>query len=90
MARLSAIIASLHDLQLSIMSAVEEQPATTSEMSRGVSQAAHGSTEIAASIVGVAEASEETDQAARETRVAVAELTRTAAGLRTQLSRFRV
>lgn len=58
---LSTIIASINDLQLSITSAVEEQTATTAEMSRGVSQAARGTTDI----VGVAEAAGSTDQAAR-------------------------
>ena len=89
MGRLSAIIASIHDLQLSITSAVEEQTATTAEMSRGVAQAAHGTTDIAASIVGVAEAAEGTDQAARDSRAAVDELARTASGLSAQVSRFR-
>ena len=89
MGRLSAIIASIHDLQLSITSAVEEQTATTAEMSRGVAQAAHGTTDIAASIVGVAEAAEGTDQAARDSRAAVDELARTAGGLSAQVARFR-
>ncbi len=89
MARLSAIIASIHDLQLSITSAVEEQTATTAEMSRGVAQAAHGTSDIASSIVGVAEAAEGTDQAARDSRAAVEELGRTASGLSEQVARFR-
>ncbi|MFC3687417.1 methyl-accepting chemotaxis protein [Aquipuribacter hungaricus] len=89
MSRLSAIIASIHDLQLSITSAVEEQTATTAGMSRGVAQAAGGTSDIAASIVAVAEAAEGTDQAARDTRAAVDELTRTAAGLSAQVGRFR-
>ena len=89
MGRLSSIISSINDLQLSITSAVEEQTATTAEMSRGVSQAASGSGDIATSIVAVAEAAEGTDQAARDTRAAVDELSRTASGLRAQVARFR-
>jgi len=90
MRRLSTIIASINDVQLSITSAVEEQTATTAEMSRGVAQAAQGTGDIAASIVGVAEAAELADRAARDTMAAVEELTRTAASLSSHVARFRV
>ena len=46
-AEISAIIASINDYQLTIASAVEEQTATTNEMSRNVAEAATGSGEIA-------------------------------------------
>ena len=51
---IATIIASINDYQLTIASAVEEQTATTNEMSRGVAEAATGSGEIAANITGVA------------------------------------
>ncbi|WP_246169295.1 methyl-accepting chemotaxis protein [Actinotalea subterranea] len=51
---ISAIIASINDYQLTIASAVEEQTATTNEMSRGVTEAATGSGEITVNINGVA------------------------------------
>ena len=41
-------------------SAVEEQTATTGEMSRSVGDAAHGATNIAGNISGVAEAAQTT------------------------------
>ena len=47
MGRSRSIIASINDYQLTIASAVEEQTATTQEMSRNVTQAATGSGEIA-------------------------------------------
>jgi methyl-accepting chemotaxis protein len=51
---ISQIIASINDYQLTIASAVEEQTATTTEMSRSVAEAATGSGEIANNITGVA------------------------------------
>jgi methyl-accepting chemotaxis protein len=51
---ISHIIASINDYQLTIASAVEEQTATTNEMSRSVAEAATGSGEIAHNITGVA------------------------------------
>ncbi|MBT0993652.1 methyl-accepting chemotaxis protein [Cellulomonas sp. DKR-3] len=63
---ISAIIASINDYQLTIASAVEEQTATTNEMSRGVAEAAQGAGEIAASITGVATAADASSQALAE------------------------
>ena len=62
---------------------VEEQTATTSEMSRSVHGAASGTTEIAGNITGVSTAAESTTQALTQTRTAVDELSRMAADLRT-------
>ncbi len=53
-ARSPTIITSINDYQLTIASAVEEQTATTSEMSRNVVEASTGSGEIAQNIAGVA------------------------------------
>jgi methyl-accepting chemotaxis protein len=88
MGEISAIIASINDYQLTIASAVEEQTATTQEMSRNVTEAATGSGEIAANITGVASASAATNEALGQSRVAVGELSAMAAALRTQIARF--
>jgi methyl-accepting chemotaxis protein len=88
MGQIGAIIASINDYQLTIASAVEEQTATTQEMSRNVSEAAAGSGEIAANITGVASASASTTEAISQSRVAIDELSQMAAELRTQISRF--
>ena len=45
--QIATIIASINDYQLTIASSVEEQTATTNEMSRGVAEAATGSGDIA-------------------------------------------
>ncbi len=85
---ISAIVAQISDRQTTIASAVEEQEATTNEMSRSVQEAAGGTTEIASNITGVSTAAESTTQALTQTRTAVDELSRMAADLRTNVSRF--
>ncbi|MGY1838725.1 MULTISPECIES: methyl-accepting chemotaxis protein [unclassified Modestobacter] len=86
--RISEVIGSINDFQLTIASAVEEQTATTNEMSRSVQEAAGGSTEIAANITGVSSAAASTTQALGQTRQAVDELSRMAAELRTAVGAF--
>jgi len=85
---ISSIVAQISDRQTTIASAVEEQTATTSEMSRSVQEAAGGTGQIAANIAGVSTAAESTTQALTQTRTAVDELSRMAADLRTTVGRF--
>ena len=70
---------SINDYQLTIASAVEEQTATTNEMSRNVAEASTGSGEIATNISGVAAAAVTTTQAVNQTLAAIDELARMAA-----------
>jgi len=86
--RIGEVIGQINDYQLTIASAVEEQTATTNEMSRSVAEAAGGTTEIATTITGVSGAAESTTQALGQTRVAVDELSRMATDLRTTVGRF--
>jgi methyl-accepting chemotaxis protein len=86
--RISDVIGQINDFQLTIASAVEEQTATTNEMSRSVGEAADGSGQIATNIGGVSGAADATNQALGQTRTAVDELARMAAELRTAVSRF--
>jgi methyl-accepting chemotaxis protein len=86
--RISDIIGSINDYQLTIASAVEEQTATTNEMSRSVQEAAGGSTEIATNITGVSTAASSTTQALGQTRQAVDELSRMASDLRGSVASF--
>nr|WP_284288409.1 methyl-accepting chemotaxis protein [Angustibacter aerolatus] len=72
-AEISEIITTINAHQATIASAVEEQTATTREMTRNVAEAAQGSGEIAQSITGVAEASVETTEAVARSRAAVGE-----------------
>jgi methyl-accepting chemotaxis protein len=85
---ISHIVAQISDRQTTIASAVEEQTATTNEMSRSVTEAAQGSGQIASNITGVSAAADSTTQALTQTRTAVDELSRMAADLRTSVSRF--
>ena len=86
--RISEVIGQINDYQLTIASAVEEQTATTNEMSRSVGEAADGSGQIATNIGGVSGAADATNEALGQTRIAVEELARMAAELRTTVSRF--
>ncbi len=88
MTRVSEIIAAIDGYQITIASAVEEQTATTSEMSRNVSEAAGGSGQIAENIVGVASASASTAEAVAQSRIAIDELARLAADLNDEVTRF--
>jgi methyl-accepting chemotaxis protein len=85
---ISAIVAQISDRQTTIASAVEEQTATTNEMSRSVQEAAGGTTQIAENITGVSTAADSTTQALTQTRVAVDELSRMAADLRSTVGTF--
>ncbi|SFL60132.1 methyl-accepting chemotaxis protein [Geodermatophilus ruber] len=85
---ISTIVAQISDRQTTIASAVEEQTATTNEMSRSVQEAASGSGQIADNITGVSTAADSTTQALTQTRTAVDELSRMAADLRSTVGRF--
>jgi methyl-accepting chemotaxis protein len=85
---ISTIIGSINDYQLTIASAVEEQTATTNEMSRGVAEAATGSSEIATNITGVAAAAASSTNVVGQMGGAVRELAGLAAGLRQRVGQF--
>ncbi len=85
---ISQIVAQISDRQTTIASAVEEQTATTNEMSRSVQEAAGGTGQIAVNITSVSTAADSTTQALGQTRTAVDELSRMAADLRTAVGRF--
>jgi methyl-accepting chemotaxis protein len=87
-AQISTIIASINDYQLTIASAVEEQTATTNEMSRNVADASTGTGEIATNINGVAAAADSTTEALSQTRSAIGELAELAGSLRTTVGAF--
>ena len=80
-AKISNIINQINDIQNTIASAVEEQTATTGEISRNVHEAAKGSSEIARNILAVAEAARGTTEGAANTKTSADELTRMAVDL---------
>ncbi|AEI10583.1 methyl-accepting chemotaxis protein [Cellulomonas gilvus] len=82
------IIASINDYQLTIASAVEEQTATTNEMSRGVAEAATGSGEIAVNITGVATSAHSSSDVLSQVGASVSELARLSEELRGRVNAF--
>jgi methyl-accepting chemotaxis protein len=88
--RISEVIAKINDYQTTIASAVEEQTATTAEMSRSISEVAAGSGRIAVSIAEVARASSISVAGTSQTNLASAEVAKTAEELRALVSSFRL
>ena len=78
---ISTVINKINDYKNTIASAVEEQTATTNEITRNVAEAAKGSKEIAQNITGVAQAAKSTTTGANDTQKASAELAKMAAAL---------
>ena len=85
---ISTIVASINDYQLTIASAVEEQTATTNEMSRSVNEAATGSGEIAATITQVASGTSTSSEVLAQMGGSVSELALMSADLRERISAF--
>jgi len=86
-ATISSIISQIYEIQSMIAAAVEEQTATTNEISRNIAQAARGSSEIAMNITGVATAARQTSVGATDTKKSAAELSRMAGELQALVSR---
>jgi len=84
------IINQINDISNTIASSVEEQTATTNEISRNVSQAARGSAEIGENISGVAQAASDTTQGANDTLEASKNLSEMAAQLQALVEKFKV
>ena len=81
-------ITTMHDFQLTIASAVEEQTATTAEVSRSVNEAAVGAAEIASTITSVAHTATMTTDALAQVDESVGELSRMSDDLRLGADRF--
>jgi methyl-accepting chemotaxis protein len=88
-AQITTIIHQINDLQNTIASAVEEQTATTGEISRNVGEAAHGSNGIAQNISSVAQAARSTTEGASNTKSAADNLSRIAVDLQKLVAQFR-
>lgn len=88
-AQISTIISQINDIQTTIASAVEEQTATTGEISRNVGEAALGSREIAQNVMGVAQAARSTTEGATNTKGSADELSRMATELQRLVTSLR-
>ena len=89
MGQIAQIIGQIDDFANTIASAVEEQSATTSQISHTVKEGHQGTSEIAKSITGVAEAAQHTSEGAMQTQRSAEELARLANDLRNLVSRFK-
>ena len=84
---ISSIITQINELQSAIAGAVEQQTATTNEISRNVVEAARGASEIAENIAGVANAAQATTQGASEAQEAARQLSGMAEDLQRLIAR---
>jgi len=84
------VIDKIHHISGVIATAVEEQSATTNEMSRNVGEAAKGAGEISSNISGVAEAAQSTSNSVNEAQKATEHLAGMSQQLRELVGRFRV
>ena len=89
-ARIDEVISQISDYQTTIASAVEEQTATTNEMSRGVSEAAQGTGSIASSITTISTVTDETGVDAVQARTASEGLADVTAELSRLVAQFKV
>jgi methyl-accepting chemotaxis protein len=85
---ISDVITRINDIQGTIASAVEQQTATTNEITRHVTDAAGGAGEIAANVTGVAQAAQDTSSGASSVQAAAQDLARLAEELNLTVSRF--
>lgn len=84
--QISTVIHQVHEISVTIASAVEEQTATTNEISRNVAESSRGTSEIAQNISSVAQAAKSTTEGALNSRKAAEELARMAAELQQLVS----
>jgi methyl-accepting chemotaxis protein len=87
---ISGIIGQINQIQTVIASSVEEQAATTNEISKNVSEAATGANEIAKNIGSVSQAAKGTTEGASQTATAAHELARLAAELKQVVDNFKI
>lgn len=87
---ISGVITQINDISGTIATAVEQQSATTNEMTRNVADAAKGSEEITRNIEGVAEAARGTSSNAQESQKAANDLAEMAAQLHSLVSQFKL
>lgn len=89
-AAIGEIITHINDISGTIATAVEEQSATTNEMSRNLTEAARGSTEIAKNMEGVAQAAQSTSVGATGSQKAAETLAHMSAELHELVAQFKV
>ena len=89
-ASISGVIHHINDISNIIATAVEEQNATTNEMSRNLNEASSSSSEITSNIAGVAAAAQSTTRGAGNTQKASQQLVEMSQQLRALVGQFRI
>lgn len=89
-AQIGNVIAQINDIQNTIASAVEEQSATTNEISRNLAEAAKGGVEITKNVAGVAEAAHTNAAAATDTQKSAQGLEGMASELQGLVAQFKL
>jgi methyl-accepting chemotaxis protein len=89
-ASISGVIKQVNDISGTIATAVEEQSATTNEMTRNVADAARGSGEITNNISGVAESARGASNSAHKSQKASHELAEMATQLQSLVAQFKI
>ncbi|GGK33100.1 chemotaxis protein [Pilimelia terevasa] len=87
---ITAVIDRVHSYQQTIAAAVEEQTATTNEISRSVGEAATGTSSISENITGIAQSANDTSTGVGQTQVTADELAQRSARLTALIGSFRV
>ncbi|MEZ5218689.1 MAG: methyl-accepting chemotaxis protein [Ilumatobacteraceae bacterium] len=86
--QITEIIAQISETQATIAAAVEEQTATTDQMSRSITDASLGSSEIATNIDSMARTAEEVSASVEQTRLTADQLSALAGELRSLVGGF--
>lgn len=86
--QITEIIRDVNEAAIAIASAVEEQAATTSEITRNVQQAAAGTNDVSVTIESVSQASKDTGSAASEVHSAARDLSQNGESLKEQVNGF--
>lgn len=87
---IGGVIDQINDISATIAAAVDEQSATTKEMTRNASEAANGAGNISANIADVAQAADGTSARAQESQRAAQELAAIAAQLNGLMAQFKI
>jgi methyl-accepting chemotaxis protein len=86
--QIGSIIGQINDISMTIAGAVEEQTATSADISRNLTESARGSMEIARNVTTVALDAQNAVDGATQTQAAALELARSSADLQRIVSRF--
>jgi methyl-accepting chemotaxis protein len=87
--QINKVIANIHDIQITIASAVEEQSVTTDEITQNLGIAAQGSNTISSTMDSLAETAGTAMRDSDSTKSAAEELTGVSASLKNLVDRFR-